>query len=235
VISLNNDDVCFQDGGNFYVHNYSGGAQKQWLEKELADARTNPEIDWVIVCMHQTAISTADRTNGADLGIRQDWLPLFDRYGVDLVVCGHEHHYERSHPIRGALPSDTRTPIPVGTRTDLVDTTKGTVHLVIGGGGTSAPSNAMFFDQPRCRVLTGVGDFDPAIGRKAPTYVQEDAPWSAFRDRDHPYGFVAFDVDPGQVGGTTSIKATHYAVTGPFGDLTPVDEFILTRPRRDAR
>jgi hypothetical protein len=36
-----------------------------------------------------------------DLGIRQEWLPLFDKYGVDLVVCGHEHHYERSHPIRG--------------------------------------------------------------------------------------------------------------------------------------
>jgi hypothetical protein len=27
-----------------------------------------------------------------DLGIRQEWLPLFDKYGVDLVVCGHEHH-----------------------------------------------------------------------------------------------------------------------------------------------
>ncbi|MGH3524954.1 MAG: fibronectin type III domain-containing protein, partial [Mycobacterium sp.] len=101
VISLNNDDVCFQDGGNFYVHGYSGGAQKRWLETELADARADPEVDWVVVCMHQTAISTCDRTNGADLGIRQEWLPLFDRYTVDLVVCGHEHHYERSHPVRG--------------------------------------------------------------------------------------------------------------------------------------
>lgn len=231
VISLNNDDVCFQDGGNFYVHGYSGGAQKRWLEGELADARADSGIDWVVVCMHQTAISTADRSNGADLGIRQDWLPLFDRYAVDLVVCGHEHHYERSHPIRGALPGDTRTPVPVDTRTDVIDTTKGTVHLVIGGGGTSAPSNGLFFTQPRCRVLTSVGDFDPAIGRKAPIYVQEEAPWSAFRDRDNPYGFVAFDVDPGPVGGNTSITATHYAIKGPFGELTAVDQFTLTRPR----
>ena len=36
VISLNNDDICLQDGGNFYVHGYSGGAQKRWLESELA-------------------------------------------------------------------------------------------------------------------------------------------------------------------------------------------------------
>jgi hypothetical protein len=50
--------------------------------------------------MHQVAISTVDKFNGADLGIREEWVPLFDKYGVDLVVCGHEHHYERSHPIR---------------------------------------------------------------------------------------------------------------------------------------
>src|SRR5207302_1586234 len=37
----------------------------------------------------------------ADLGIRQEWLPLFDAYGVDLVVAGHEHHYERSLAVHG--------------------------------------------------------------------------------------------------------------------------------------
>lgn len=231
VISLSNDDVCLQDGGNFYVHGYSGGAQKRWLESELADARSDPEVDWVVVCMHQTAISTTNHTNGADLGIRRQWLPLFDRYGVDLVVCGHEHHYERGYPVRGALDNDTRTPIPVDTRGDVVDATKGTVHLVIGGGGTSIPSNAMFFPEPRCRVVTGVGGFDPAIGRKAPIYQVEDAPWSAFRDRDHPYGFAAFEVDPGSPGGSTSITATHYSVDGPYGAITVVDRVTLTKPR----
>ncbi|MBV9353039.1 MAG: fibronectin type III domain-containing protein [Mycobacterium sp.] len=231
VISLANDDVCFQDGGNFYVRGYSGGAQKRWLETELADARRDLAIDWIVVCMHQTAISTTDRTNGADLGIRQEWLPLFDRYQVDLVVCGHEHHYERSHPMRGTQDSQTRMPIPVDTRPDLIDSTRGTVHVVIGGGGTSAPSNTLFFAQPRCRVLTGVGKVDPALGRRAPIYVTEDAPWSAFRDRDNPYGFAAFHVDPGRPGGHTSIKATHYAVKGPFGAMTVVDEFTLVKPR----
>jgi len=80
----------------------------------------------------------------------------------------------------------------------------------------------------------GVGDFDPDIGRKAPLYLHEDAPWSAFRDSVNPYGFVAFDVDPGRPGGTTSITATYYAITGPFGALTPVDQFTLIRDRKDA-
>ncbi|MGE2818062.1 purple acid phosphatase family protein [Mycobacterium heidelbergense] len=233
VISLNNDDIAYQDGGNFYVHGYSGGEQKRWLASELAAARRDADIDWVVVCMHQTAISTADRRNGADLGIREEWLPLFDQYQVDLVLCGHEHHYERSHPLRGTLGTDTRTPRPVETRSDLIDATRGTVHLVIGGGGTSAPSNGLFFARPLCRVLTGVGAFDPAIGRKPPIYAIEDAPWSAFRDRDNPYGFVAFDVDPGQPGGNTSIKATYYALRGLFGTVTVVDQFTLTKPRGD--
>lgn len=231
VISLSNDDVCLQDGGNFYVHGYSGGAQRRWLEAELAQARNDPRVDWVVVCMHQTAISTADHTNGADLGIRRQWLPLFDRYQVDLVVCGHEHHYERSHPLRGTLDTPTLMPIPVGGAGDVIDTTKGTVHVVIGGGGTSAPSNSLFFPDPRCRVLTGVGDFDPALGRKKPVYVTEDAPWSAFRDRENPYGFVSFEVDPGSPGGRTTMAATYYAVNGPFGGMTAVDQFTLSRPR----
>lgn len=232
-ISLNNDDVAYQDAGNSYVHGYSGGAQRRWLEAELAASRADPGIDWIVVCMHQVVVSTVDKFNGADRGIRETWVPLFDRYGVDLVVCGHEHHYERSHPIRGQQPNDTLTPIPAGTRTDVVDTSRGTVHMVIGGGGTSAPSNQLFFTPARCRVITGVGAVDPGTGKKAPIYVTEDAPWSAVRDPDHAYGFAAFDVDPGQPGGNTSMNVTYYAVTGgEFGGLTPVDRFTLTRPRK---
>ena len=70
VISIANDDVCYQDAGNSYVRGYSSRAQKAWLENELAAARRDHDIDWVVVCMHQAA-STADMFNGADLGIRQ--------------------------------------------------------------------------------------------------------------------------------------------------------------------
>lgn len=79
-----------------------------------------------------------------------------------------------------------------------------------------------------------VGDIDPATGRKSPRYVQEAAPWSVFRDRENPCGFVTFDVDPGQPGGTTSMAATYYAVNGAFGEVTLVDKFTMTRPRTDA-
>lgn len=234
VISIANDDVTYQDGGNSYVRGYSAGAQKVWLEKELATARSNRDVDWVVVCMHQVAISTADKFNGADLGIREEWMPLFDRYGVDLVVCGHEHHYERSHPIRGQEANRTLTPIPSATAIDRIDTTQGAVHMVIGGGGTSAPSNELFFEPPQCRVITAVGEPDPVTGKRAPVYVTEHAPWSAVRNAAHAYGFAAFEVDPGPGrGGSTTIKVTYYDVIGPGGQLAPFETFLLSRPRAD--
>jgi len=186
--------------------------------------------------MHQVVISTADKFNGADLGIRQEWVPLFDRYGVDLVVCGHEHHYERSHPIRGQEANATLTPVPRSTRTDVVDTTLGTVHMVLGGGGTSVPSNGLFFTPPQCRVITSVTSPDPTTGKRAPVYVTEPAAWSAVRDAANAYGFAAFTVDPGtRRGGVTSIEVTYYDVVGLGGELRAFETFTLTRPRTDAR
>ena len=239
VVSIANDDVVYQDGGNSYVRGYSQGAQKAWLEKELATARDNPDVDWVVVCMHQVAISTADKFNGADLGIREEWVPLFDKYNVDLVVCGHEHHYERSHPIHGHEDNQTRTPIPVDTATDVIDTTKGAVHMVIGGGGTSAPSNELFFNPPACRVIVAVADTpDPVTGHRAPVYVREHAPWHAVRNAAHAYGFAAFTVDPGAPsapgapGGFTTIKVEYFDVVGVDGQLASFETFTLRRPRR---
>jgi 3',5'-cyclic AMP phosphodiesterase CpdA len=234
VISIANDDIVYQDAGSSYVRGYSGGAQKAWLERELAAARRDRDIDWIVVCMHQVAISSVDHFNGADLAIRQEWLPLFDRYGVDLVVCGHEHHYERSHPIRGQQINATLTPIPAATATDVIDTTKGTVHMIIGGGGTSFPSNELFFDPPACRVITAVGALDPVTGKRPPVYVREDAPWSAVRNAAHAYGFAAFHLDPGSSpGAMTTMTVTYYDVVGTGGELAPFETFTLRRPRRD--
>jgi hypothetical protein len=72
VISIANDDVTYQDGGNSYVRGYSSGAQKVWLEKELAAARRDHDVDWIVVCMHQVAISTVDIPHQNPLFIRAE-------------------------------------------------------------------------------------------------------------------------------------------------------------------
>jgi hypothetical protein len=236
VIVLQNDDVCLQDGGDVYVNGYSGGRQLAFLERELKAARADREVDWVVVAMHQVMISSSD-ANGADLGLREKYGPLFDRYGVDLVVCGHEHNYERSLAVRGVVGgSETLTPNPVSTRTDDIDTGLGTVHMVLGGGGVSGTTNQSFFKDGTAKVITAVADSRPAGGKRAATYVREQAVWTGVRDLDHPYGFAAFTVDPGRFpGDTTRLHVTYYNVNKPNGELSVFERFTLHRKRSDGR
>jgi hypothetical protein len=233
LITLQNDDNCLQDGGDYYVNGYSGGEQLRWLERELQFARRSTDIDWVVVCMHQVMVSSAD-FNGADLGLRQKYGPLFDRYGVDLVVCGHEHDYERSLAVRGVISgSQTLTPNPVSSATDDIDTSHGTVHMVLGGGGVSGTSNQTFFSDGSAKVITSVTP-PGSNGRRTSVFTKEQAVWSAVRDSEHPYGFAAFTVDPGtQRGGRTALHVTYYNVNKPQGDLSVFEQFTLHRNRSD--
>jgi hypothetical protein len=261
-VSLDADDVIYQDAGafvagpaaltpvastghppiepgtSFYIRGYSGGAQTAWLERTLADGRADESIDWIIVQMHQCAASSSATGNGSDLGIREEWLPLFDRYQVDLVVCGHDHDYERSFPVRGAdagvghevatgAAVNTLRPRPV-TTTDggVFDTSQGTVHLTLGCGGTDAPLDeygtyggdaadgqrqAKIFTKSDRPALTSA----PDVYARAAADAVEDAVWSARRDTSTGYGIAVFDVDPGpESGGQTSITVTQYHAVG---------------------
>ena len=89
--STTNGDGTLAPGGT------TPNAQTLWLESTLAAARSNTNIDWIVVQMHQCALSSST-DNGSDAGIRQAWVPLFDKYEVDLVVNGHDHDYDRSYP-----------------------------------------------------------------------------------------------------------------------------------------
>jgi 3',5'-cyclic AMP phosphodiesterase CpdA len=236
VIVLQNDDNCLQDGGDHYISGYSGGRQLAFLERELQAARASDEIDWVVVAMHQVMISSSD-ANGADLGLRQKYGPLFDKYGVDLVLCGHEHNYERSLAVRGVVPgSETLTPNPVSTATDDIDSSLGTVHMVLGGGGVSGTTNQKFFKDGTAKVITAVAASAPAGQKRTATYTKEQAVWMGVRDTDHPYGFAAFTVDPGRFpGDTTRMHVTYYNVNKPHGELSVFEQFTLRRRRSDRR
>jgi hypothetical protein len=222
-----------QDRGDIYIRGYSGGRQRAWLEQELLKARASKEIDWIVVFMHQVMLSSAD-ANGCDLGIREAWGPLFDKYEVDLVLCGHEHDYERSLPVRGTVSgSETLTPKPSSTNQKEIDSEKGTTHMVLGGGGVSGTTNEDFFEPNKAKVLTGVGA-PGSNGKRPPIYVFEQTPWQAVRDKEHPYGFAAFTVNPGsRPGGETSIHVSYFNVGKPDGELHPFESFTLHRRRSD--
>jgi hypothetical protein len=245
VISLNNDDVCVQDGGfssyrrdhipgyeargiDPYLHGYSGGRQQRWLARVLDAARQSDEIDWIVVCMHQVAMSSI-RFNGADIGIRRSWLPLFDTYGVDLVVGGHEHHFQQSFPVRGVLPgSELLTPAPQGTDPVELDTTAGTVHLTIGCAGHPVTAASQPLRPGEGLVIADINPGGPMRHRSA-AHTTEPAPWLAYRD-EGVFGFAAFDVTPAEPGGTTSIEVTYYATDAGSPAYRPKRKFVLRKP-----
>jgi Purple acid Phosphatase, N-terminal domain/Calcineurin-like phosphoesterase len=242
VIVVQNDDNALQDGGDYYVSGYSAGRQLKWLENQLAAARRSRDIDWIVVMGHQVMVSSSN-ANGADLGLRQKYGPLFDKYEVDLVLVGHEHDYERSLAVRGVVSgSETLTPNPASSATDVIDSEHGTVHMVLGGGGVSGTTNGSFFNDDfdgqghfHGKVIVAVADSRPSpTGKRAATYVNEAAIWSAVRDNEHPYGFASFTVDPGRFpGDTTKIHVTYYNVNKPDGHLSIFEQFTLQRRRSD--
>jgi hypothetical protein len=256
-----------EPGSSFYINGYSGGEQTRWLEETLRAGRRDPSVDWIVVQMHQCPCSSSKTGNGSDAALRATWQPLFDRYQVDLVLSGHDHDYERSFPVRGTdhnvgtltatgAAVDTWRPHPV-TTTDsgTFDTSKGTVYLILGCGGTSAnldiygvdtadgDTQARVFVQPNRPVPSATPGVYARVGAQA----TEDATWSAKRDTATGYGIAVFDVDPGShSGGQTSITVTHYHALGadpvnpntgakgaPTGDYTVFETFTLVRPRAD--
>jgi hypothetical protein len=243
-ISLDNNDVCYQnDTGTYlstgdlqYLRGYSSGAQEKWLEQTLHAASTDTSVDWIVVYMHQPAMSTSD-AGGSDLGIRQSWMPLFYKYGVDFVLAGHDHDYERSYLVHGTDSSTYMRPSVVSTDKTSVDTDKGLVHLVIGTGGTKSHDD----------VYTTDSSGDPveniSVDGSATTDVMETevAPWSAVTDPDatHPWGIGVFDVDPGRFpGDKTTMTFTYYhtpaaTASTPYPAPVEFDAFTATRTRSD--
>jgi hypothetical protein len=69
--------------------------QLAWLQADLA-ATGQP---WKIAYFHRSPYSSGGE-HGSDLAIRQAFGPIFEANGVQLVVSGHEHDYERSVPWR---------------------------------------------------------------------------------------------------------------------------------------
>lgn len=90
--------------------------QVAWLDADLAAARKDPDIDWIFVMMHHGVYSASN--HGSTKSVQTHWVPLFDKHGVDLVFSGHDHNYERTHPLRGDA---------------VVSAEEGTVYVVAGG------------------------------------------------------------------------------------------------------
>jgi predicted phosphodiesterase len=86
----------FQKGGVAFFaldSNYMDPNQLSWLDQNLK----NSGASWKICFFHHPLFNDG-RHHGADVDLRTQVLPMFQRYGVNAVFSGHEHVYQRIKP-----------------------------------------------------------------------------------------------------------------------------------------
>ena len=76
--------------------NYMDRDQQRWLEQELSQSKSK----WKIAFFHHPIYSSGGR-HGSEVDLRAIVEPLFLKYGLNVVIAGHEHFYERLKPQKG--------------------------------------------------------------------------------------------------------------------------------------
>lgn len=139
---------------------FNGSPMTQWLESDL-QANDKP---WVIVYFHQPPYSKGSHDSDGFYEIymramREYFTPIFDQYGVDMVINGHSHVYERSYPVyghTGAASDFNPATMQVSSYSGYdslgeayvkltygPDANKGTIYTVVGCSGTQESSPAL--------------------------------------------------------------------------------------------
>lgn len=103
------------------VH-HVGGDQVAYMDAAFAE---NADAPWKMV-LHHKALYSGSTVHGSNLTAREAWEPVIDAHGVQLVVAGHNHLYERSVPIRGGAAAEPG---------------EGAIYLVSGGAGAPLYKN----------------------------------------------------------------------------------------------
>lgn len=87
------------------------GDQRVWLEQELEGLRPNNR--WLLASYHRPAYSSV-RSLQDGAARRDNWVPLFERYNVDLVCESHDHALKRTLPIRSHAPDPENGIVYIG-------------------------------------------------------------------------------------------------------------------------
>ena len=103
IISLNSNakDAPYQRGEK----------QTEWL---IEDLKKHKDATWKIVFFHHP-LFRSHPTRGITAQ-RWVWQPLFEEYGVDLVLNGHDHYYMRSYAVGRYTGEPRPRPVPSNFR-----------------------------------------------------------------------------------------------------------------------
>ncbi len=153
----------------------------QWLQQDLAQT----DQEWIVAFWHHPPYTkgTHDSDNPEDSGrrmtdMREFVLPTLEAGGVDLVLAGHTHSYERSYMIGGHY----------GLSTELQP------HMILDGGSGDPAGDGPYLQH--------------AGGSQGAVYVVAGSSGSGYKPKAHhpamfrslgDMGAVTMDFDPNQI------------------------------------
>lgn len=109
--SFNYANIHFISLDSYESDRSVGGSMFTWCESDLQ----NSTADWIVAFWHHPAYSKGSHDSDSEsalIQMRENFLPLLENYGVDLVLSGHSHSYERSYFLNGHYGgSDSFNPI----------------------------------------------------------------------------------------------------------------------------
>ena len=107
---------------------FSDHVQLNFIINDLSNAAKDPKTDWIIVYLHHPMYTSA--SNSYSMELRNILQPTFDLYGVNLVINGHKHAYERTNPV---MFNNTITDNDNCSYNEY----DGQIYLTVGTGGHS--------------------------------------------------------------------------------------------------
>jgi Calcineurin-like phosphoesterase/Iron/zinc purple acid phosphatase-like protein C len=116
-----------------------GSKQYNFVKSDLKRTVSNPDIDWVVVFYHRVAY-TSPALIGSIPAIRNTYHPLFEKYGVDLVIQAHSHNYQRTYPIN-FNHNDSLNPFIMEKNTTYYHNPKGQIYTIVGTAGSPDVQN----------------------------------------------------------------------------------------------
>ena len=120
--------------------------QYKFAVNDLENANNNSSIDWIIVAFHKPIYSSLT-SHIQEYIMREKYQPVFDNYGVDIVLQGHNHLYDRTLPLK-FNPNNISNPIIDESNNRITNkflNPEGSIFSVIGLGGRSSH---IFLNQP---------------------------------------------------------------------------------------
>jgi hypothetical protein len=112
-----------------------GDEQYNFANNDLNKASQNKNIEWIFVALHKP-LYTSPTTHSAETDFRNVFHPLFDKYGVDVVLQAHNHNYQRSFPI-SYNNQKSASPIITDNENSKYNDPTGVIYVIAGTGGRS--------------------------------------------------------------------------------------------------